>query len=99
MRLSAGDIDRIKSAVARVAGPGVRTRLFGSRTDDARRGGDIDLLLDFVRPVQHPALLGAQVEAAIIVAIGDRKVDVLLRAPNLAESEVHAAALETGLEL
>lgn len=99
MRLSAADIDRIKSAVARVAGPGVRARLFGSRTDDARRGGDIDLLLDFDRPVQHPALLGAQVEAAIIVAIGDRKVDVLLRAPNLAESEVDAVALETGVEL
>ena len=43
MRLDAQELTAIRSAARRAFGPGAVVRLFGSRVDDARKGGDIDL--------------------------------------------------------
>lgn len=43
MRLTSEEIDAIRQAAAEAFGASVVVRLFGSRVDDARRGGDIDL--------------------------------------------------------
>lgn len=98
-RLSPHEVESIKRAVAQVAGSAARLSLFGSRVDDNLRGGDIDLLLEPDTPTEHPAWLGAQVEAAILLALGDQKVDVLVAAPNLTDSLVHQAARATGRHL
>lgn len=44
VRLSQEEIENLKASVA-AADPEGRVYLFGSRTDTARRGGDIDLLI------------------------------------------------------
>ena len=46
MRLSEAETAIIRQAVADTFGSGARVRLFGSRTDDAGRGGDVDLYVD-----------------------------------------------------
>ncbi|WCT74210.1 hypothetical protein PQ455_02980 [Sphingomonas naphthae] len=43
MRLTEQEIAAIKGAAAEAFGPDAVVRLFGSRVDDALRGGDIDL--------------------------------------------------------
>lgn len=43
MRLEPGEVKAIKAAAAHAFGADAIVRLFGSRADDARRGGDIDL--------------------------------------------------------
>lgn len=43
MRLTGTERDAIRACAERVFGPACVVRLFGSRVDDARRGGDIDL--------------------------------------------------------
>lgn len=48
MRLKPEQITLIKSVIARHFGEAARIWLFGSRVDDARRGGDVDL---YVEPV------------------------------------------------
>ncbi len=46
MRLAQDQVQAIKSVARRVLGDDARVILFGSRTDDRQRGGDIDLLFE-----------------------------------------------------
>ena len=50
MRLSPKQITAVKQTAAEVFGPEADIWLFGSRVDDERRGGDIDLLVENVNP-------------------------------------------------
>ena len=63
MRLSTEERAAVERAARRFLPPGSRVSLFGSRTDDARRGGDIDLL------VEMPALQSAKDVVALRSAI------------------------------
>ena len=54
MRLTAHQIQTVRDLVRGTMGEGSRIWLFGSRTDDRRRGGDVDL---YVEPERAPALL------------------------------------------
>ena len=49
MRLTPAQIDTIKSTASAVLGEGVQVWLYGSRLDDQRRGGDVDLLVQTAR--------------------------------------------------
>jgi predicted nucleotidyltransferase len=46
MRLTSSQVRLVKEAVARHFGPTARVWLFGSRTDDSRRGGDFDFYVE-----------------------------------------------------
>lgn len=50
MRLTAAQIDTIKSTATAVLGEGVQVTLFGSRVDDTQKGGDVDLYVEAVQP-------------------------------------------------
>lgn len=43
MRLSDGERMQIKAIISRTFGDGAEVWLFGSRVDDSKRGGDVDL--------------------------------------------------------
>ena len=45
MRLNKKDIQSIVRVAKEIYGEGVEVYLFGSRTDNEKRGGDIDLLV------------------------------------------------------
>ena len=81
MRLSPLQIHATVAATAELAGPDALVRLFGSRLDDALRGGDIDLLVECPNKVARPVWLAAQITAAT--------------APG-SKSAAHAAAARTG---
>jgi hypothetical protein len=73
----------IHQIAEQLAGAGVEVRLFGSRIDDAARGGDVDLLLDLPRAVDDPAMLAARMSAKVSRLMDGRRVDVVIKAPNL----------------
>lgn len=99
MRLSAHQIEQLKYLAAAESGPHARLRLFGSRLDDAARGGDVDLLLEIDQAVDNPAWLAARFAARASRALDGRKVDVLLAAPNLQRLPIHEIALREGVLL
>lgn len=99
MRLRPEDLETIRQTVMDVTAGEGRVRLFGSRLNDQAKGGDIDLMVEYDRPVDAPAELSARIAVKVSRALGGRKVDVVLRAPNLLETSLHQVALEEGVQL
>jgi predicted nucleotidyltransferase len=84
MRLTTRDRHAIVQATAEVAGPAARALLFGSRTDDRARGGDIDLLVELPQAPADPLGLSLKLSARIQHRIGLRRIDVLVADPDSA---------------
>ncbi len=78
MRLSQNYGSIILEAARRQFGKDVLIWLFGSRVDDTRRGGDIDLLVELVKPVDNKPLEAARFSAALQWQLGDQKIDVII---------------------
>lgn len=51
MRLDSQEIQTVRTAVERIVGAHSEVRVFGSRLDDSKRGGDLDLLIENDAPV------------------------------------------------
>lgn len=76
-----------------------RIWLFGSRADDALRGGDIDLLVETDAVLENRAQAICKIYGAIIIALGERKVDVLLKDGQTPAAPVFEIAKRTGVLL
>ncbi len=77
MRLKQHDIEAIKCAAEDVFGSDVVVRLFGSRTRDDLRGGDIDLLIEADDAVATEAFVD-RFRSRLFETIDEQKVDVVL---------------------
>ncbi len=83
MRLTHYERQVIKQSASACFGERAEVRLFGSRADDARRGGDIDLLID--TPLTDPALIAqahVRFVAKLYAQLGEQKIDVLIDYPH-----------------
>jgi len=101
MRITAFQRTRICSESQRCFGSHTRVWLFGSRVDDRKKGGDIDL---YVEPeIQDPAkLVDARLHFMLKMhhALGDQKIDLVLhRSESICDLPVHRIAKETGERL
>ena len=95
MRLSDFQIDSDISTVKEVFGDAT-TILFGSRTDDLLKGGDIDLYLILKK---EPHFLDKPKFLAILKRkIGEQKIDVVLDYPNRKKTLIDKEALK-GIKL
>ncbi len=99
MRLAQDQVQAIKSVAQRVLGDDARVILFGSRTDDKQRGGDIDLLFETPHIVGNRASAMGQIYASLIRELGDRKIDVLLSDPDTPDAPVLRVARQSGVVL
>lgn len=99
MRLTHQQIDIIRLSAQESFGANVQVFLFGSRLDDNKLGGDIDIMLELTEAVVNPALLSAQFSAKLTRLLQGRKVDVLLAAPNLIHLPIHEIAFQQGQKL
>ncbi len=97
MRLTLQQIQSIRAVAVQTAGDNARIRVFGSRLDDAGRGGDLDLMIELSDAVANPALLAARISARVSRTLQGRKVDVLISAPNLQRLTIHDVAYQEGV--
>lgn len=97
MRLNPDQIEIIRHATRDAFGPGAEVFLFGSRVDDNKRGGDVDLL---VHPDKADHLLGRKIRFLGLLErqLGERKIDVVIEAPGDTRPIVQVAR-ETGVLL
>jgi uncharacterized protein len=100
MRFSEKNVTTVKTAV-HTAFPGLsKVFLFGSRVDDHKRGGDIDLLV--VSDLRQNAMEAAKIMAVtkIQMAIGEQKIDMIVtNDPARDVRPVVREAFQHGIEL
>ena len=83
MRLTRDQQAAIRSAIDETFGEGTDVWLFGSRADDSKRGGDIDLLIktsknDVAEIVRSEIAFLARVK----MKLGEQKIDLLVDYPE-----------------
>lgn len=81
--------------IRRHLGDGAVVRLFGSRADDARRGGDVDLYVE----TSHPVALMDEVRCRTALAeLFDLDVDLIVN-DGCRENPIYRIAARTGIQL
>jgi len=102
MRLSTAERRAVENASRETLPAGTRVLLFGSRLDDSRRGGDIDLL------VELPGALSAddtvdrrsRFTARLYRLLEERRIDVVMTQQGSQDRRaVVTAARQQGIEL
>jgi hypothetical protein len=99
MRLSSVEAEQIVAVVKSTVGTQARAWLFGSRVDDNRRGGDIDLYIETPDIIEDRLWQTACVNAQLQAKLGEQKIDVVLRGGNDAKLPIHDVAISSGIEL
>ncbi len=99
MRLTDEQTGLIHQTAEQMFGPGARVYLFGSRTDDTQRGGDIDLFIETDEPLQNRASAAARFAAKLQLRMGDRRIDVLIVDPQTERQPIHQTAKDNGIRL
>ncbi|MDX2188706.1 MAG: nucleotidyltransferase domain-containing protein [Bacteroidota bacterium] len=100
MRLNNKEIEIIKSETVSWFGKNALVYLFGSRVDDSKAGGDIDLLICNSNNGNEMELNEQKLKmlARLKMLIGDQKIDILLQKQN-DQRTIVKTALNTGVEL
>jgi hypothetical protein len=99
MRLTARQVQDIRLAAHRVRGDGARVRVSGSRVDDSRRGGNIDLFFGTERSLDNRAVAICRLGAALTLLLGDRKIDIVLEDAATPPAPIFEIAQRTGVLL
>ncbi|MES9855865.1 MAG: nucleotidyltransferase domain-containing protein [Sedimenticola sp.] len=96
MRLTPEQIGTIRRIVKIMLPKAVSVSLFGSRVDDTRRGGDIDLY------IEYPEALPFKKQARLMVALEDAldiPIDLVIRDQTSPPRPIERIAKATGVLL
>ena len=99
MRLNAEQQIAIRELTTDLIGPDAHIWLFGSRADDQRRGGDIDVLVEVDRPLDDRVLLATRLAARLERRFQGLPVDVVLKDSITLSQPIHEIAKRTGIPL
>jgi hypothetical protein len=98
MRLSQEHVQAIARCSREAFGDKAIVRLFGSRVDDSKRGGDIDLYLEIPNlPDWHEAKSSFQY--GLYREFGDRKIDIVIHREGQPLAAIDRIALKDGVVL
>lgn len=91
MRVNSKDIKAIKDVAKAVFGETATIRLFGSRTDNHKKGGDIDLLIHHNQGISGKEQYQLKIIFLVQLKkiIGDQKIDVLIDNGQQHNSIIH----------
>jgi predicted nucleotidyltransferase len=97
MRLNNQQIEQIKEHILNIYGSKAHAYLFGSRVDDERKGGDIDI---FIESDKTNALMDKlKLISLLQMSIGVQKIDVLIKTPTSKHRSIFDTAKKEGIKL
>jgi len=100
MRLTDHQQQLIKENTQQVFGIGSNVLLFGSRTNDSERGGDIDLLIELAKPTKNLLRKNLTLNALLQQAMGGaQKIDIITFITGSVKNKLQAQAFSTGIRL
>jgi predicted nucleotidyltransferase len=88
MRLNCREIEAIKETAREIFGDNATISLFGSRTDNNKKGGDIDLFIQCDLQISGAELYQLKIKFLVQLKkiIGDQKIDVLINRGQLSRN-------------
>jgi hypothetical protein len=100
MRLTQTEINIITEEGKRIFGSDAHIFLFGSRTIDSKRGGDIDLLICLSKSMNASIVVRKKVDflVALDLKLGEQKIDILVGSET-DNRLIIQTALKTGIAL
>ena len=99
MRLSEFEKECIKSLASRHFGTDVQVFLFGSRTSNQHRGGDIDLFIRDPNDKHLEIRTKINFITDLILLIGEQKIDVVLDNQEKKNSVFFKTIYQTGIQI
>jgi uncharacterized protein len=99
MRLTPTEKKAIYNSAVEVFGKNSKVFLFGSRVDDTKKGGDIDLYIETVLSSEEALEKKIDFLVDLKIKIGDRKIDVVVRGSDSSPKPVYDIAQAEGLEI
>jgi len=99
MRLTQFEIDSIKTQAETHFGENVKVYLFGSRTDDTKKGGDIDLYIANQHKEHSTLKSKLNFIADLIFKIGEQKIDVVLESSNVKGTVFYKSIMQNAILL
>jgi predicted nucleotidyltransferase len=101
MRLTPMQIQILKKAFNEVFGTDASLMLFGSRVDDNRHGGDIDLYVTgFDQSIEKQLKAKLKFLAKVKQQIGEQRIDLVFsQSSDQPVMPIHKIAEKTGVEL
>ena len=78
-------------------GNNIKIYLFGSRVDDSKKGGDIDLFIETTEKIDMTTEISFL--RAIYKNITSRKIDLLIKTPYRQDKPIYHTAVNEGIRL
>jgi len=98
VRLESEEVTAIKAAARQAFGPDAIVRLFGSRANPARKGGDIDLHVE-VAPDVDAGKAQTVFEDSLFARIEEQRIDIIIRKRGEPARGIDQIALRDGIVL
>lgn len=98
MRLTKQQIHCLIDATHSCFGDNADIWLFGSRVDDTKKGGDIDLYIE-TDLEKNTIVAKLEMRRLIWPIFGEQKIDILIRSRSREFSPMHEIAISTGQKL
>lgn len=97
MRLNQRQAVAIVKLVKATLGSNSEVWLFGSRADDSKRGGDVDLYIEATQPCGLQKKLSLMTKIQLLVGL--RKIDLIVKTDSSPDKTIYATAKSEGVHL
>jgi predicted nucleotidyltransferase len=99
MRLTIEQVQLVKKTVDTILNAPNHIWLFGSRVNDDKKGGDIDLFIETPSLCPNRAETICRLYGELVMTLGEQKIDILLKDKNTTEVPIFDIARHSGVLL